>query len=121
MLFCSDFLDKSGKAICVRDFSHPIRRYDFVPIIIQDDLEYSFPAIPLCTAVPLRNPETGVEKDTWLSPAAAASIRAAHENRFRQLADSFIERDVRAIHLDTADVPTMSRQIDGYFRRRCGA
>lgn len=120
MLFCSDFLDEHGNAVCVRDFSHPIRRYDFVPIIIQDELEYSFPAIPMRTAVPLRNPETGVERDTWLSPAVAASIRAAHEHRFRQLTDSFIERDARAIHLDTADVSTMSRRIDTYFRRRRG-
>jgi uncharacterized protein (DUF58 family) len=120
MLFCSDFLDTNGRMRSSNHLAHAIRRYDFVPIVIQDELECSFPAIKTRTVVPLKNPETGAERDTWLSPEIAVSIKNAHEHRFRELVRMFLEKDVHAIHLKSPNIASMSNRIDAYFRRRIG-
>ena len=121
MLFCSDFLDGQGRARTSHYLAHAIRRYDFVPIVIQDELDVSFPAIPARTVVPLKNPETGVERDTWLSPEIAVSIKSAHEHRFRELLRLFLNKGVHAIHLKSPNIASMSSRIDAFFRRRIGA
>ena len=120
MLFCSDFLDERGNPTSMDSLLHAIRRYDFVPVIIQDELEFTFPSIPTRTAVPFSNPETGLERDSWISPEISASIRTAHERRFQGLTRSFMERNAPAIHLSTPDVSGMRRRIDAHFRRRHG-
>ena len=120
LLYCSDFLGGDGEIVAVRRLSRAARHFDFVPIIIQDELEYSFPQISASTLVPFINPETGLGKEAWISPAIAQSIRAVHEARFNELTELLSRHGVRPLHLNSANLETMSAHLDLYFRRRKG-
>lgn len=60
--------------------------YRVVPIVVQDELEYSFPLFPRHgTIVPLSDPETGEAREVWIDEARSARVRDAHERRFAEL------------------------------------
>ena len=121
LLYCSDFLTSDGEIVAVRSLSRAARHFDFVPIVIQDELEYSFPRLSASTFVPFVNPETGVTQEAWITPAISQAMRAAHESRFDELIVLLSRHGVRPLHLDSADLESMSRQLDQYFRSRKGA
>lgn len=120
LLYCSDFLEGDG---CLADLSklwRSVQRYDFVPVIIQDALEYSFPELSASTFIPFSNPETGAREEIWISPKIARDIRTVHEARFSDLLNQLGSRGIIPLPLDTANVEQSSREIDRYFRKRKG-
>lgn len=120
LLYCSDFLEGDGSLVDPGRIWRSVQRYDFIPVIIQDELEYSFPALTASTFIPFANPETGVREEVWVSPKIAADIRKVHESRFHELMGLLSSRGTRPLHFDTAAVDTLARDIDRYFRRRKG-
>lgn len=119
MLFlCSDFLDQAGDPVDLRHLRRTMRRYDFIPVLIQDELEHSFPLLPKGSFIPFVDPESGVRKDAWVSPQAAKAIRAAHEARFAELSVALAARGSRPLHLGSADIEAISRCVGQYFRDR---
>ena len=119
MLFiCSDFLDADGGIGDLRMLMRAVRRYDFIPIVIQDELEYDFPQIPFGSFLPLRNPETGVREDVWVSRQSAKEIRAIHCSRFQELTNVLSSRGVKYLHLDEPGVMDIRRDLSTYFGRR---
>lgn len=120
LLYCSDFLEGDGKLVDLGRLWRSVQRYDFIPVIIQDELEYSFPALSSSTFIPFSNPETGVREEIWISPKIARDIRSVHESRFRELLSLLGGRGIRPLHIETANVEALSRDVDRYFRKRKG-
>ncbi len=120
LLYCSDFLEGDGKLIDMARLRRSVQRYDFIPVIIQDELEYSFPDLPSSTFIPFSNPETGAREEIWISPKIARDIRSVHQARFAELTGMMASRGLSPLHFDSANVETHSREIDRYFRKRKG-
>lgn len=118
LLYCSDFLDADGGIGGVDKLLGAVRRYDFVPLIVQDDLEHGFPKSRRAAYVPFVNPATGVSDHVWISPRSAAEIAAFHENRFRALRKLFDRHNAVPLHLATPGVDAAYTTIDTYFRHR---
>lgn len=120
LLYCSDFLEGDGKLIDMARLRRSVQRYDFIPVIIQDELEYSFPDLPSSTFIPFSNPETGAREEIWISPKIARDIRSVHQARFAELTGMMASRGLSPLHFDSANVEIHSREIDRYFRKRKG-
>lgn len=118
LLYCSDFLDDDGSISGVSDLLYAVSRYDFVPVVIQDALEYSFPRLRHASLMPFANPETGNYSDLWVSPRSAEEIAKRHETRFSQLLGMFARHDIRHLHLREPGVDESRMVIDSFFRHR---
>jgi uncharacterized protein (DUF58 family) len=118
LVYCSDFLQAGGELIALQALWKTVGRYDFIPVIVQDELEYSFPVMPGGGFIPFVNPETGHREELWISPRRADEIRQFHHDRFETLTSSMNRRGVRSIHLDTANVQEVGKRVDLYFRQR---
>lgn len=120
LVYCSDFLEGDGRLVEPARIWRSVQRYDFVPVIIQDELEYSFPRLSASTFIPFANPETGAREEVWISPKIADDIRAIHETRFKELITLLSARGTRPLHFDTAEVDSLARETNRYFGRRKG-
>ena len=118
LVYCSDFLQASGDLVELQALWKAVGRYDFIPVVVQDELEYSFPVMPGGSFIPFANPETGRREELWISRRRADEIRALHRSRFETLTSAMSRRGVRSIHLDTANVQEVGRRIDLFFRQR---
>ena len=118
LLYCSDFLDEDGGIARVQPLLRAITRYDFIPIVIQDQLEVSFPHSRHDSLISFGNPETAVREDFWVSQSAAERIAMIHETRYRELVAQFAKRDIKPLHLYESGVNGIRATIDTYFRRR---
>lgn len=118
LLFCSDFLDADGGVTGVAHLLRSVTRYDFIPVILQDRLEVSFPQARHASLISFGNPETAVRDDFWVSQTSAQRIARLHEARFAELLELFRKRDIRHLHLDEPGVEGIHTAINAYFRRR---
>lgn len=118
LIYCSDFLDSQGSLVDLSRLSKGARRYDFIPVIVQDALEYSFPLVEKGTFVPFANPETGTRQEAWISPGVAQKIRAAHEERFRDLTAVLRARGVRHLHLKSPRLDDIAKLFNRFFQQR---
>lgn len=119
LVYCSDFLIAQGELVNVLEIGRKMRRYDFVPVVIQDRLEFSFPVLEGGSLVPLSNPETGREEEVWINKDEAEKIRLAHENRFSDLCLS-LARFGGSCHLDEPDIQRIWERLDAFFSARRG-
>jgi uncharacterized protein (DUF58 family) len=120
LLYCSDFIKSDGQLVDLSALKRAIQRYDFVPIIIQDEFESSFPKFDQGTFIAFSNPETGEQEDAWMSPKQAKKIKLIHEQRFQELILSIGNPGSRSIHLTSSDILGSIKKIDGFFRMRGG-
>lgn len=120
LAYCSDFLDPEGGLVDVASLWKLVRRYDVIPVILQDELEYDFPTLSHGSFVPFSNPETGAWQKVWLSPKSAEDIRTVHKARFLELIGLWESRGARCLHLGTPNVKAIARQFNSYFIRRLG-
>ena len=118
LIYCSDFLDAQGGLVDLPHLAKGARRYDFIPVIIQDPLEYSFPEIDQGTFVSFANPETGARQETWISPKAAQKVRATHQARFRDLTEGLGARGVGYLHLDSPRLRDIAKKFNRFFQHR---
>jgi uncharacterized protein (DUF58 family) len=118
LLYCSDFLASNGQLTDLSVLKRSVQRYDFIPVIIQDEFEYSFPLMDYGTFIAFTNPETGAKEEAWLSPKKSVDIRSLHESRFQELISAMGPPGIRSIHLDEANIQTIGENIDRFFRRR---
>lgn len=118
IIYCSDFLDDHGNLIDMSVLLKGVGRYDFIPVVVQDALEYSFPLIEKGAFVPFSNPETGTLEEAWISPAAAQKARAAHQARFKALGEALGSRGVRYLHLDNPGLPEIGKRFERFFKQR---
>lgn len=120
MLYCSDFMQSDGRLIDLLALKRSIQRYDFVPIIIQDEFESSFPVLEHGTFISFSNPETGDREDVWMSKSEAMKIKSVHEARFDELTGSIGNPGAHSIHLSSPDIKHLIKKVDSFFRRRSG-
>jgi len=120
LLYCSDYLEGDGSIVDMGEIWRSVQRYDFIPVVLQDDMEYTFPQLRASTFLPCFNPETGKKDEIWLTPELAQDIRITHEARFQELITLLSKRGAIPLHLEIADVELISRRIDQYFRKRRG-
>jgi len=120
LLYCSDFLQHDGSLADFGTLWRSVQRYDFVPVVIQDQLEHTFPENLNGTFISFFNPETGKKSEIWISPEDARNIRTVHEERFEELSALLRRRGVSPLHLWMTDLDEISRCIDRYFRKRKG-
>ncbi len=118
LIYCSDFLDDRGSLVDLSLLSRGGRRYDFIPVIVQDALEYSFPLIEKGTFVPFANPETGARQEAWISLKVARKIRAAHQERFGELTAALGTRGVRYLHLASPRLRDIAKRFNRFFQQR---
>ena len=120
LLYCSDFLKSKGETADMKVLKRAVERYDFIPVIIQDEFEYAFPAISHGTFISFTNPETGAGEEAWISPKKANEIRTIHQSRFQDLIDNLGVPGIRSLHLNNPDVQKIAEHIDRFFRKRGG-
>ncbi|NNE37903.1 MAG: DUF58 domain-containing protein [Gammaproteobacteria bacterium] len=120
MIYCSDFMQGDGSLIDLLALKRSIQRYDFIPIIIQDEFESSFPILEHGTFISFSNPETGAREDVWMSKPEAIKIQSIHEARFNNLTDVLGMPGANSIHLTSPDIKLSIKTIDNFFRRRSG-
>lgn len=118
LLYCSDFLDADGGVEDVQQLLRAVTRYDFIPIIVQDQLEDSFPHVRHASLIAFDNPETAAREDFWVSRKAARRIAVLHETRFAQLIEQFAKRDIKHVHLAEPGVAGIRAALNAYFRHR---
>jgi uncharacterized protein (DUF58 family) len=118
LVYCSDFLQERGKLVNLAGLRKTVRRYDLIPVIIQDEIEYSFPTIARDSFVPFFNPETREQEEAWITKKVAEEIREIHQARFEELKASFGRWGIRCIHLDNFDVQEIREHIGRFFRQR---
>jgi uncharacterized protein (DUF58 family) len=79
------------------------RRWDVVPVVVQDPVwERSFPEVS-DVILPLADPRTGRSRPVRLSRAEAAERRQANEERWRRLEDEFDALDLDPVIVGTND------------------
>lgn len=116
--YCSDFLDAGGGITELQHLLRSVRRYDFIPVIIQDEFEYGFPAMTFGSFIPFSNPETGARDDLWVSRRTAQEMHEIHKARFNELATVFESRGIKYLHLDTPGVRNIRQSMNTFFGRR---
>ena len=115
MLYLSDFIDTRGYACEYANFSAEARRYDFIPVVIQDEFEYSFPDLPDETMLEFANPETGRTVPLWLGQTEKTRIRSLHEQRFEQLRQTFSGHGLQFIHVNNPSVDDIQQTLTRFF------
>jgi uncharacterized protein (DUF58 family) len=118
LLYCSDFLDADGGIAGLKMLMRAVRRYDFIPIVIQDELEYDFPQTSYGSYIPFSNPETGMQEEVWVSPRTAEAIRNIHASRFEELTTVFSSRGIKYLHLDAPGVKGIRQSVSAFFGQR---
>lgn len=118
LLYCSDFLAPNGAPADLRGLGRLVRRYDFVPVVVQDEFECSFPVIPRGTFIRCANPETGERDEVWISEAEARRIREVHGARFQEVTAALGRNGTQCIHLESPNVQDIVKRIDTFFQRR---
>lgn len=118
LVYCSDYLDPGPDADSIDKLLRAAGRYDFVPVVIQDELEFSFPKPARGSLIACGDPTSGADRELWVSTRTAARIARAHEARFEALVEQFRRRDVRHVHLGEPGVDRAHAAISSFFRRR---
>jgi uncharacterized protein (DUF58 family) len=123
MFFCSDFLDSGGELVDVVQLWRQTHRYDFIPVVIQDEFEFTFPVINSGTFLGLNDPETGVGNELWISKSDSEEIRDINESRFQNLIESFNKNNTFSIHVTKTDIHETAMNFIKFFeeRKRRGA
>ncbi|MEX2144919.1 MAG: DUF58 domain-containing protein [Candidatus Spechtbacterales bacterium] len=110
----SDFLGSDDENLTSL-FEERLYGYKVVPVVIQDDLEYSFPVDVPRGGVSLNvlEVETGGCDIISISRTEAKSIRREHEQRFSKLKDTFFRNRLLWVHISSMDL----EEIRGTLRR----
>ena len=113
VILISDFLTP------VASFSKPFKlaakKFDLIPVIIRDRLEYRLPSVPLCIEV--ADPETGEEDILGLStPEVTNRVGAYWKKQYAALSRLFLPFKTAPIVVDTSASP--ADPVIAFFRRR---
>lgn len=101
----SDFLGTDSENVASQILREGVRA-DIIPIIVQDDLEYSFPLEFASWGSSIRLYDVNIESDIdfWLNRENAAKKRQENEERFSALRQLFRSRSASYVHLDSHDI-----------------
>ena len=115
LLYLSDFLDERGYARAYDSYAVEARRYDFVPVVIQDEFEYTFPDLGDESMIDFSSPEIGSSLPLWLGQHEKTRIRQLHEQRFLELQATFASHGLRHVHVDTPSLDRIQQTLTRFF------
>lgn len=118
LIYLSDFIDSKGYPQPYSSFAVEARRYDFIPVVVQDEFEYSFPEFSGNSLLEFSNPETGHSDEVWIDSHERKRIKELHANRFSELDDTFSRRGIRLVHVRNPVVEQIHERLTHYFAQR---
>jgi hypothetical protein len=118
LLYLSDFLDQRGFIRTYTSFSLDAKRYDFVPVVIQDEFEFSFPQTVENTVVSFSDPETGSVSPVWLGTSEKALIKTSNEKRFSELCAEFSRNGLGFTHIKNPNIEQIHKILTQFFVAR---
>jgi len=118
LFYCSDYLSEQGDITETIQLWKQVYRYDLIPVVIQDEFEYTFPIISSGTFVLMNNPETGWQEEMWISKDDCEEMRAINEQRLRLLTEFFNSKGIGTIHVDNTDLNKLRMSVLRFFEQR---
>lgn len=118
LVYCSDFLDPAGEVERLEKLLRAVGRYDFVPIVIQDQLDCGFPIPERGSLISFGEPETQAGEELWVSKRTARKLALLNEARFARLVEQFRRRDIKPVHVAKPGVASAHAALRDFFRRR---
>lgn len=106
----SDFIGDSDTNF--RQFlTDNLYRYHAVPVVVQDDMECTFPNLPSANIV-FGDPETGSSRVLRIDKETAAELREQNENRFSDITKDFSDRFMLWAHVKSPDAEHVHESIE---------
>ncbi|MBI2462907.1 MAG: DUF58 domain-containing protein [Candidatus Spechtbacteria bacterium] len=93
-------------------------RYDIIPVIVQDDLEYTFPVFDFPISFVLYDEEAERQRELWLTPEDQREIKTANEKRFTELQAAFRNAGIESIHIDDYSLGGLFGVFSNFFLSR---
>ncbi len=118
LFYISDWLDCKGNPVQQIPLVANAKKYDLVPIVIQDEFEYSFPQLPGNSMLELGDAETGETYPVWLDFQEVEKIRKLNEVRFASIQQGFHDRGLKYIHVPDPQVDIAHQSLSNYFLYR---
>lgn len=118
LLFVSDFLDERGYPLPWSAYAVAASSYDFIPVVVQDEFECSFPEPGGDTLLELVNPETGLRNHVWTGQAERRQLRGLHEQRFAALSAGFAGRGIGFVHVRMPSLDHVHGNLARFFDLR---
>ena len=94
------------------------QRYDIIPIIVQDKMEYDFPVFSHSVCYPFQDVETGDEAEGWVWPADQRRIAWVHQQRLEGIRQMFRRTGMPSIHPVSWELPDLFKQFEQFFAQR---
>ena len=108
----SDFLGEKDNLQALLD--DELGDYHVIPIVVQDDQEYTFPKINSRGAnIAFGDIEGSEPEILWIDEKTSVSIRDVHEKRFLDLEELFREKYLSYAHLRVFDLKNINSSIEG--------
>ncbi|NNE38389.1 MAG: DUF58 domain-containing protein [Gammaproteobacteria bacterium] len=118
LMYISDWLDRKGNPIQQPPFMANSRKFDLVPVIIQDEFEFSFPKLPGNSMLELGDAETGEMCPLWLDNREVEKLKRLNENRFERIQEGFHDRGLNFIHVSNPQIDLVHQSLSNYFLYR---
>ncbi|MEX0877830.1 MAG: DUF58 domain-containing protein [Candidatus Spechtbacterales bacterium] len=107
----SDFLGKKDNFQTLLD--DELGDYYVIPVVVQDDQEYTFPEINSRGVSITFGDAEGLESETlWVDKKTSADVRDTHEKRFTDLRELFREKYLSYAHLKVFDLKNINSSIE---------
>jgi len=118
LFYISDFLNQDGFPQSSLPSSLNVKRYDYIPIIVQDEFEYSFPHITNSTMIEIHDPEINTVNPVWFGTTERKLIKRLHKKRFKEINQLFIDRGINFIHVPKPDIEQVHDILTNFFIHR---
>ena len=111
VLVISSFLGPTGRRLLAE-----VARFNAPTVlagVVQDELEYSFPELPLIGAeLEVHDPEQGVTLPFWASRRVGRATRAANQLRFQQVMQGLAAAGAQAFHVARPELECAQAGLD---------
>ncbi|MGK0296721.1 MAG: hypothetical protein ACI9XC_000313 [Gammaproteobacteria bacterium] len=115
LLYVSDFLNQQGFPQSSLPLSLNVNRYDYIPVVVQDEFEFSFPDMTDSTMIELIDPETNSVRPVWFGKSERKLIKTLHQKRFAEINDSFSDRGLNFVHISEPEIEKAHHSLSSFF------
>jgi uncharacterized protein (DUF58 family) len=118
LLYISDFLNQRGFPQSSLPLSLNVNRYDYIPVVVQDEFEYTFPDMTNSTLIELTDPEINTVNPVWFGKKERTLIKQLHQKRFSDINESFSDRGLKYVHVSTPGIEQVHDSLSRFFLYR---
>ena len=115
LLYVSDFLNQQGFPQSSLPLSLNVNRYDYIPVVVQDEFEFSFPDMTDSTMIQLIDPETNSISPVWFGNPERKLIKTLHQKRFSEINDSFSDLGLNFVHISEPELEKVHHSLSSFF------